>query len=158
MILATLYLAGAKNTDSWHVGKGDLQHAFPLDVLMVSSSAHVVAADGEHLSCDVFSLDKAIHFRSLKFITDCFSGLSLSPMGDGSDAAIMGSTHGKTPFLLRAMIEDSVEEFHMTLDGEGRIDLPSPRRQSMGASIIAATTMSWPETTPIAQAMMTIPL
>jgi hypothetical protein len=28
MILTTLYLAGAKNTDSWHARKGDLQRAF----------------------------------------------------------------------------------------------------------------------------------
>jgi hypothetical protein len=37
MILTTLYLAIAKNTDSWLARKGDLQRAFPLDVLMVHS-------------------------------------------------------------------------------------------------------------------------
>jgi hypothetical protein len=38
MILTTLYFAGAENTDSWHAKKGDLQCAFPLDILMVPSS------------------------------------------------------------------------------------------------------------------------
>jgi hypothetical protein len=36
-ILTTLYLAGAKNTDSWHTRKGDFWSALPLDVLMVYS-------------------------------------------------------------------------------------------------------------------------
>jgi hypothetical protein len=36
--LTTLYLANAKNTDSWHTRRGDLQRAFPLDVPMVPSS------------------------------------------------------------------------------------------------------------------------
>jgi hypothetical protein len=31
-------LAGAKNSDSWHASKRDLQRAFPLDVSMVPSS------------------------------------------------------------------------------------------------------------------------
>jgi hypothetical protein len=38
MILTTLYLAGVKKIDSWRAKKGDLQGAFPLDVLMVPSS------------------------------------------------------------------------------------------------------------------------
>jgi hypothetical protein len=40
-ILTTLYLAGAKNTNSWHARKGDLQRAFPLDVLMAPLSGGV---------------------------------------------------------------------------------------------------------------------
>jgi hypothetical protein len=35
---------------------------------MVPSSALAVAADGEYLSCDVFSLGETIHFRILEFI------------------------------------------------------------------------------------------
>jgi hypothetical protein len=100
--------------------------AFPLYILMVPSSALTVATDGERLSCDVFSLDKTIHFESVEFITNRFGDLCLSPMGDGLGAAVMGSTCGGRPCPLRVMIEDSVEEFHMTSDGEGRINLPSP--------------------------------
>jgi hypothetical protein len=53
VILTTLYLADAKNTDSWRTKKGSLQRVFLLDDLMVPSSALVVAADSERLSCDV---------------------------------------------------------------------------------------------------------
>jgi hypothetical protein len=35
-------------------------------------------------------LGETISFGSLEFITDCFDDLSLSPRGDGSDAAVMG--------------------------------------------------------------------
>jgi hypothetical protein len=49
-------LASAENIDSWCARMGDLRHAFPLDVLMVPSSALVVTADGECLSCGGFSL------------------------------------------------------------------------------------------------------
>jgi hypothetical protein len=154
--LTTLYLVGAKNTDSWHARKGDLQRAFPLDVLMVPTSALTIVANGERLSCDVFSLSKTIRFGSLEFITDCFGGLSLSCMGDGSDAAVMGSTDGGTPSPLRAMTGDFVEEFHMVSDEKGRIDLLSPRWHDMGASTTPTTTISWLETTPTTQAMTTI--
>jgi hypothetical protein len=133
-----------------------LQHAFPLDVLMVPSSALAIAADGEHLSCDVFSLGETIHFGSLKFIADHLGGLSLSPMWDGLGATIMVSTHSETPSPLRSMIGYSVEECHMTSDEEGRIDLPSPRKHGTGASSAPTTTISWPETTPPTQAMTTI--
>jgi hypothetical protein len=92
MILTTLYPIGATNTDSWCTRKGDLQRSFPLDISIVPSSVLFVAADNEHLSCDCFSLIQTIRFGSLKFIAECFRGLSLSPRGDGSDAIIMGST------------------------------------------------------------------
>jgi hypothetical protein len=54
------------------------------------------------------------------------------------------------------MMGDPAEEFHMALDGEGRINLPSPRRHGMGALLASATTISWPESTPTAQATMII--
>jgi hypothetical protein len=97
-----------------------------------------------------------IRFGSLEFIAYRFSGLSLSPMGDSSGAAVMSSTRGGTPSPLWTMTGDSIEEFHTALDGEGRINLPSPRRHSTGASTAPTTTIPWPETTPTAQAMMTI--
>jgi hypothetical protein len=83
---------------------------------MVPSSTLIVSVDGERLSCDVFSLDETIHFGSLEFIANHFGGLRLFPMGDGSRAVVMGSTHGGTPFLLWAMIGDSVRDFHMASD------------------------------------------
>jgi hypothetical protein len=82
-ILTTLYLTGAKNIDSWHIRKGDLQHAFPLDVPMVPSSALTVAVSSERLSCGGFSLGKTIHFGTLEFIADRFGSLSPSLIGDG---------------------------------------------------------------------------
>jgi hypothetical protein len=112
-----------------------LLRAFPLDIPMVPSSTLVVAADGEHLSHDVFSLGKTIHLGSLEFIADRFDDLSLFSMGDSSNAAVMDSTHDRPPSPLRVMTGDSAEEFHTTSDGEGRIDLPSPRRHDTGASI-----------------------
>jgi hypothetical protein len=33
-------LADAKNTDNWCIKNGDLQHAFPLNVLMLPSYVH----------------------------------------------------------------------------------------------------------------------
>jgi hypothetical protein len=106
MILTTLFLACAKNTNSQRIRKVDLQRAFPLDILMVPSSVPIVITSCEHLSSDVFSLGQTIHFRSLEFIADHFDGLSLSPMGNGSDTAIMSPTCGGLPSPPRAMIGD----------------------------------------------------
>jgi hypothetical protein len=57
---------------------------------MVPSSALIVATNGERLSCGGFSLSETIRFGGLEFIVNRFSGLSLSPMGDDSDAIITG--------------------------------------------------------------------
>jgi hypothetical protein len=90
----------------------DLHHAFPLDVPMVPSSVLAIFADGECLTYDGFSHGETIHLWSLEFIANRFSGLSLSPRGSDSDATLVGSTCGGPPSPLRAMIEDSTEEFH----------------------------------------------
>jgi hypothetical protein len=59
---------------------------FPLDVLMIHSSTLVVTTDNwrtkKRLTCGGFSLNETIRFGSLKFITDCFGGLTISPRGD----------------------------------------------------------------------------
>jgi hypothetical protein len=48
---------------------------------MVPSLALAITTSSERLSSNVFSLDESIRFRNLKFITDHFGSLSLSPMG-----------------------------------------------------------------------------
>jgi hypothetical protein len=67
---------------------------------MVPSSVLTIAVDAVLLLCVGFSLGETIHFESLEFITDRFGGLSLSPMGNGSDAIIMGSAHDRPPSSL----------------------------------------------------------
>jgi hypothetical protein len=94
----------AENTNSWCARKVTLQRSLPLDVLMVPSSALAVAADSERLLCGGFSLGETIHFGSLEFIVNRFGGLSLSPIGDGSDAIIMGSIRSGMPSLLQATV------------------------------------------------------
>jgi hypothetical protein len=138
-------LAGVENTDSWHAMKVDLQHGFPLDVLMVSSPVLAIAANGEHLSCDGFSLDETICFGSLEYIAGCIGDLSLAPRRDGLEAAILGSSHSRPPSPLRAMIGDSTEEFHRASHEEGGINVPS------------STTISLLENTLTTQAMVMIP-
>jgi hypothetical protein len=56
-----------------------LERAFPLVVLMVLSSVITVTADGERLTCGGFPLSETIFLGNFEFITDYFSGLSLSP-------------------------------------------------------------------------------
>jgi hypothetical protein len=44
----TLYLTGAKSTNSWLTMKEDLQRAFPLDILMVPSLKLSFMANGHN--------------------------------------------------------------------------------------------------------------
>jgi hypothetical protein len=78
-------------------GKG-LQHAFPFGVLMVPSSTHAFSADGECLTCGGFFLDETVRLGNFEFITDYFSGLSLSPRRSDSGTTFMGSTRSRPPF------------------------------------------------------------
>jgi hypothetical protein len=79
-----------KNTNSWRIKKGGLQHAFPLEVLMVPSSMLTVAVDGEHLMCDGFSLSETIRLGIFEFIIDYFGGLSFSRRSGSLGTAFMG--------------------------------------------------------------------
>jgi hypothetical protein len=106
--------------------------AFPMDIPMVHSSVLTVSVDGERLTCGGFYLGETIRFESLEFITDCFGGLSLSPKRNDSCATFMGSTHSGPPSPLRAMIENSTEEFYIALSGEGGFGFPSSRRHDTG--------------------------
>jgi hypothetical protein len=99
-ILTTLYFAGAENTNRCHARKGDLQRAFPLDISMVHPSVLVVSSDGDGLMCGGFSLSETICFESLEFITDCFSGLSLSSRRNDSSTTFMGLTRSGPLSLL----------------------------------------------------------
>jgi hypothetical protein len=85
----TLYLADAKNIDSWHARKGNLQCAFPMDVPMVPSFVLTVATDGERLMCSGFSIGETIRLRSFEFIPDYFGGPSLSPRRSNIGATMM---------------------------------------------------------------------
>jgi hypothetical protein len=138
--LTTLYLASRKNTDSWCARKGDLQHALPIDILMVPSSVITVSADSECLTCGGLSLGETVHLVNFEFITDYFGSLSLSPRRGNAVAAFMGSTQSGAPTPRRAMIEDSAEEFLMASSGEGSFSLPSPRRCGIGASLAPVIT------------------
>jgi hypothetical protein len=64
---------------------------------MVPSSVITIAADSERLMSGGFSLGETIHLGSLKFITDYFGSLSLSPRRGDSGATFMGSTQSGTP-------------------------------------------------------------
>jgi hypothetical protein len=100
---------------------------------MVPSLALTIAADGKRLSCGGFFLGESIHFGSLEFITDRFGGLSLSRLGDGSCVIIMGPAHGGPPLQSWTMVGLPPRGFLWAPDGEGRTDLPSPRRHGIEA-------------------------
>jgi hypothetical protein len=103
--------------------------------------------DGERLMCGGFSLSETIHFGSLEFIADCFSGLSLSPKGSNSGAIFVGTTRSGSPSLW-SMIENSADEFYMASSGEGSFGLPVSRRHSTGALPAPIATTPWPEGAP----------
>jgi hypothetical protein len=114
-----------------------LQRAFPLDVLMVTSSTLVVFSNGKCLACGGFSCGKTVCFGSLEFIADYFGGLSLSSRGSNLDATLMCPTHGEPPSPLRAMIEDSTEEFHMDSSREeGFTHPPLPEGTTLGIHLL----------------------
>jgi hypothetical protein len=110
---------------------------------MVSSSATTITDNSERLTYGGFSLGETICLRNFEFITDYFSGLSLSPKRGDSGTAFMDSTCSETPSLRQAMIEDSVEEFLMASSGEGGFGLPSPKRHDTGALPAPFTTTPW---------------
>jgi hypothetical protein len=130
-ILTTLYLAGAKNTDSWCARKGDLQRASPLDVLMVPSSSIAIIADDERLACGGFTLGEPVRLGNLDFIVDYFGGLRLSPRRGNEGAIFVGSTRSGASTPQWSTVEDSTEEFLTASSGEGSFGHPSPRRCNM---------------------------
>ncbi len=115
---------------------------------MVPSSAIIIAIDGECLTCGGFSLSETVHLGNFEFIADYFNGLSLSPRRSYLGSTFMGSTHSGPPSPLRAMIEDSTEEFHTASSEVGGSSLPSLRRLSAGAPPAPVTTVSWLQNAP----------
>jgi hypothetical protein len=99
---------------------------------MVYTSTLTVATDGERLTCDDFSLGKTIRFGSIEFIINCFSSLSLPPKGSDSGTIFVRTTRNGSSSL-RAMVENSIDEFYTTFSGEGSSDLPVPWKRFMGA-------------------------
>jgi hypothetical protein len=138
-----MYLAGAKNIDSWCARKMDLQRSFPLHALMVPSSAIIIAADGECFMCGGFSLGETVRLGNFEFITDCFSGLCLSPKRGAAGAAFISSTCSGASTPQWVMIEDSVEEFLTASSGEGSFGPPSPRRRGIRVLPAPVATTTW---------------
>jgi hypothetical protein len=102
-------LVGAKNTDSWHTRKLDLQHTFPLDVPRVISLKHSFIANGDNLIGVSLTPGETIHFSSLEFTTDRHGCLSLSPYEGDSSTIFVGMVHGGSPSL-HTILEDSSNE------------------------------------------------
>jgi hypothetical protein len=140
VILTTLYLTDAKNTNSWHARTGDLHCASPLDVLMVPSSSIPITAHGECLVCGGFSLGEPVCLGNFEFIAEYFGVLCLSPRRGNEGVILVCSSHSKASTMQRARIEDSTKEFVPTSSGEGSFRHPSPRRRRMGASFAPTTT------------------
>jgi hypothetical protein len=68
-----------KNTDNWRARKGDLQRAFPLDILMIYSPKLSFIANGTNPTGAILTPGETICFGSLEFTTDNLDHLSLSP-------------------------------------------------------------------------------
>jgi hypothetical protein len=119
---------------------------------MVPSSTIVVATDGECLMYGGFSLDETVCLGNFEFITDYFSGLSLSWGRGDASAAFMGSTRSGAPTLQWAMMEDVAEGFLTASSEEGSFGLPSSRRCDTGASLTPVTTTPRLENASAAQA------
>jgi hypothetical protein len=88
---------------------------------MVSSSALTIIVDDERLMCGGFSFGETVRLGSFEFIVDYFSGLSFPTWRSNSGAALWAQpTMGHHP-RAPAMIEDSIEEFHMASRGEADV-------------------------------------
>jgi hypothetical protein len=97
--LTTLYFTGAKTTDSWHARKGDLQHAFPLDVPMVYSLKLSRIANCNNPISVSLARSETICFDSLEFTTERFGHLSLPLEGGDSGIVFIGMVLSGLPSL-----------------------------------------------------------
>jgi hypothetical protein len=121
VILTTLYFAGAKNTNSWHARKEDLQCVTSLDILIVPSYSIAIAADGECLAYGGFSLGEPVGLGNFEFIANYFGGLSLSLRRGNKGVIFKGSTHSEASTPQWATIEDSTMELLTASSGVGSL-------------------------------------
>jgi hypothetical protein len=124
MILTTIYLAGAKNTDSWHTMMGDLQCAFSQAVSMIPPKLSFITNSNNPTDVGL-APGSTIHFGSLEFIANCFGHLSLPQLQD-SDAIFVGMIRDGSPSL-RTELEDSSSEDGTTYGTRMILGSPSPR-------------------------------
>jgi hypothetical protein len=120
-------LAGVENTDSWHARKGELQRAFPLDVLMIPSPKLSFVANINNPTGASLAPGSTIHFGSLEFTVDRLSRLSLSPQEGDSSAIFIGMVHSGTPSL-HTTLEETSDEDGATSGARGSSGSPDPRR------------------------------
>jgi hypothetical protein len=114
---------------------------------MAHSSPLAATTDGECLTCGGISLSETIRFRSLEFITNYFSNLSLSPKGSDSGVVFVGMAHIWSPSL-HTVLEDSTNEFYTASNGEGSSSFPISQRHSMRMLPAPITTTPWLEDPP----------
>jgi hypothetical protein len=113
-----------KNTDSWRARKGDLQHAFPLDVSMVTSLKLSFVANGNNSTDVGLTLGKTIHFGSLEFTTDLLVRLCLSPEEGDLGAIFVRMVHSGSPSLCTTLKDSSDDG--ATLGVGGSFGSPDP--------------------------------
>jgi hypothetical protein len=119
---------------------------------MVHSSMLIITTDGEHLTCNGFSLGETIRFGGLDFITDCFSSLSLSPKGNNSCVIFIRMARSGSPSL-RSILEDSTNEFYTASSREGSSGFPISQRHSLGTPPAPIETTPWPKDAQTPQTM-----
>jgi hypothetical protein len=115
-------LAGAENTDSWCVRKGDLQRAILLDVLMVPSQKLSFVANDNNPTNIGLTLGSIIYFGSLEFTTD---RMSLSPVEGDSSAIFIGMVHSGMPSL-HTTLEETSDKDDATSGTGGSSESPGP--------------------------------
>jgi hypothetical protein len=101
-----------------------LQHAFPLDVLVVTSQKLSIS-NGNNPTGVGLSSGKTIHFDCLEFTVDRLGRLSLSPYEWDSTAIFVGMVHNGSPSL-HTTLKDSSNEGGTTSSAGGSSGSPSP--------------------------------
>jgi hypothetical protein len=150
-----MYLAGEKNTDSWHARKGDLQRAFPLDVPMVLSLKLSSVDNGNHPTDIGLAPGSTIHFGSLEFTADHLGRLSLSPQEWDSSTIFIGMVHTGSPSLHTALKESSDED-GVALGAGGSSGSPDPRGCNVVTPTDPITATLAPKNTPTLQTIPTV--